>query len=104
MIEAENQTVFRVAVHNRGQGFVPIHGQLTISAARGHALRLSDGYGRWLYPGEESELRFIAKNKLPDGRYQLNLEMRTSPDGEPKTQTLNIQLPVKETQSLASAR
>ena len=91
-VDEGDRTEFRLMVTNNGSGHTPVHVGLQVSAAAGHAIHLADGYGRWLAPGETREMRFAPEVALPAGRYQLQLNMFMSPDKEPETRTLNVQL------------
>ncbi|TWT76443.1 hypothetical protein CA13_69370 [Planctomycetes bacterium CA13] len=91
-LEVDGFTSFLLAVTNQGAGYVPIHADLQVADEHGHAWRLSDGYGRWIAPGETRELRFIPEQRLVKGNYQLSLGLQTTPDQPAKTQTLIISL------------
>lgn len=90
-------TGFRVTVSNQGLGYVPIDAELRITALAGGGLSLADGYGRWLAPGETRELKFMPEKRLPDGEYQLNLVVRTTPEAPATSTTLELALPLAQT-------
>lgn len=89
-------TGFRVTVHNRGVGYVPIDAELRISSLSGGSLVMADGFGKWLAPGQDRHLDFVPEKRLPDGEYQLSLFVRTTPDAPVSTSTLNIKLPLEQ--------
>lgn len=91
-IENAGLTSFRLSVTNQGEGFVPVHAELQIADTRGHVINLSDGYGRWLDPGESRELRFTPEQTLAAGDYQLTLKCQTTADQPSTTKTLVITL------------
>ncbi|MFK8113656.1 MAG: hypothetical protein AB8B91_15750 [Rubripirellula sp.] len=101
-VEKAGHTSFRLLVTNEGEGYAPVHADLQIAKETGHALLLADGFGRWLKPGESRELAFMPRESLPAGSYQVSLNLQTSPEQEPVTQTLNIQLSPEATKSVAT--
>jgi hypothetical protein len=90
----EGITSFRVSVSNKGLGYVPIDAELRISAAAGGSIAMADGFGKWLAPGETRDLDFLPTVELTDGEYQLSLFIRTTPEAEVSTSTLNITMPL----------
>lgn len=91
-LEKNGQTSFRLMVTNQGQGYAPVHADLVVAKENGRAVSLSDGYGRWLKPGESRELMFEPPYSLEAGKYQVSLNVQTTPEEEPYTQTLIIEL------------
>ena len=71
---------FVMKVENRGDGYEPLLGELKLAAKTGHAMELTDGYGRWLAPGKSRELQFYVPQSVQPGPHQLILKV-TSRDG-----------------------
>ena len=91
-LEQNGVTSFRLAVTNKGEGFVPIHADLRVADTKGRAFDLADGYGRWLRPHETRELAFIPDTVFEAGDYQLSLSFKTTKDQPPVERTLVITL------------
>ena len=98
--EDESQE-FTVAVANKDESFVPVNAELIVSQESGRALKLTAGYGRWLGPGEESQLRFKCPRPLTAGEYQLSLRVDTHEGHTPVERRVVVQL--KETSGAGSA-
>lgn len=82
LYQQDGVSAFRMTVKNQGQGFVPLHAELEIGSQIGREMHMTSGYGRWLSPGESTELRFIPRRPLAPGEYQLSLQSRTF-EGQP---------------------
>ncbi|MDA8745276.1 hypothetical protein N9N28_11630 [Rubripirellula amarantea] len=91
-VQQGGMTSFRFPVTNTGEGYLPVDGRLEIADGSGHALKLADGYGKWLRPGETRELAFSPNRGLPAGKYQLKLHVETKDGIEPFDQTLIVDL------------
>ena len=92
----DGHTSFCLLVKNTGSAYVPVHGDLRVADSKGRIWDLTDGYGRWLEPGETRELRFMPEAKLEHGDYQLSIAVSTTADQEPITQTLVVELGADE--------
>jgi len=96
-IEQDGFTSFHLTVTNRGTGYVPVHADLQVADTHGRSMTLSDGFGRWMAPGEERELSFLPPHRLLKGDYQLSLGVQTTADQPLETQTLIIKLDPSDT-------
>ena len=70
---------FMVPVRNPGNIHAPLTGTLTLTEPRGRSITLAAGFGRWLLPGRSEELRFLLKQPLPPGIWELRTEISAGP-------------------------
>jgi len=79
---------------NEGAAHFPLNARMTLSDDEGHQVRYFAGHGRWLLPGDSTDLRFRMKDAVPPGRYTLRIHMDTKPGLAP----IEIKTPVELTQ------
>ena len=64
-------------LENKGVVHFPLNARMSLTDADGNRARFIAGYGRWLLPGDSSELRFRLKGTIPPGRYTLRIQVDT---------------------------
>ena len=89
---AWNGEAFTATATNRSAAYTPIAAELAVGGPGGLRLRLEDGYGRWVAPGERLELAFRPAEVMPAGDYQLILEVSTRDGFPPIVRELNFAL------------
>lgn len=77
---------------NKGSVHFPLNARMTLSDAEGHRVRFVAGYGRWLLPGDSTELRFRMKDAIPAGRYTLRIQIDTKEGLAPVEITTPVEL------------
>ncbi len=77
---------------NKGTVHFPLNARMTLSDAEGHRVRFVAGYGRWLLPGDSTELRFRMKDAIPAGRYTLRIQLDTKEGQAPVEITTPVEL------------
>ncbi|MBC8115500.1 MAG: hypothetical protein H7062_14035 [Candidatus Saccharimonas sp.] len=77
---------------NKGAVHFPLNARMTLSDAEGHRVRFVAGYGRWLLPGDSTELRFRMKDAIPAGRYTLRIQIDTKEGLAPVEITTPVEL------------
>ena len=90
--EQAGRQQFRLSAANHGDGFAPVHGSLEITDEQGHRMTLTAGFGKWIYPGQSSDLVFRPDFALQPGKYQLVLMLQTFDNLPPNRTTKVIQL------------
>lgn len=69
-----------VPLTNTGDVHLPLSGQILLMAENGARSELLAGFGRWLLPGRQTELRFRLPNDLRSGeQYQLTTDIEFGP-------------------------
>ena len=63
-------------VTNLGDVHLPLHAKLILTDARGGTAELLGGFGRWVLPGADGELRFYPPVPLPAGIYRVRAEIQ----------------------------
>lgn len=72
---------FRIAVENTGSLHFPVDARLTITSELGRRYQIFGGFGRWVMPGQKSQIAFRLDFPLPPDKYKLKCEFITG--GEP---------------------
>lgn len=85
-------TVIVVGATNRGEQHVAPAAKLRIANPLGQSVEIDAGFGRWILPGEQTELRFPVKS-LPAGRYDLDLIVADQRTTSEFTHHLKIEAP-----------
>ncbi|WP_236624784.1 hypothetical protein [Rhodopirellula sp. SWK7] len=83
---------FTMKVQNRGDGYAPLFADLKLAATKGHPVKLSDGFGAWLAPGQTRELQFVVPETTQPGPYQITLDVRSANDLIVAERTLMLEL------------
>lgn len=79
-------------LQNKGAVHFPLNARMTLSDAEGHRVRYVAGFGRWLMPGDATDLRFRMKDTLPSGRYTLRIQIDTKEGLAPVEITTPVEL------------
>ena len=93
----QKSPTFLVKVANTGNTHSSLDGRITLSDDAGQTVHMFAGYGRWLLPGESSELRFPLGGFPPEGNYQMRTEIRFAESSEPLARVDNIRLAPPQT-------
>jgi hypothetical protein len=64
---------FVVPINNDGEVHAALNAKLVMTDAFGRAVEMQSGYGRWLLPGKQTELRFKTEFAPPPGDYRFKL-------------------------------
>ncbi len=91
-LENDGYNTFQLQVTNHGDCFVPINASLSVDDGKGRYSSMTDGYGRWLAPGEVRMLRFDPQMRLGAGDQQVALVVETYPGLEPTKRTVVIKI------------
>ncbi len=91
-LENDGYNTFQLQVTNHSDSFVPINALLSVDDGKGRYASMTDGYGRWLAPGEARILQFDPKMRLGTGEQQVSLVVETYPDMEPTKRTVVIKI------------
>lgn len=83
---------FVLRIENQGQGYAPLYGLLKLAAQEGLPAEMSDGFGKWLAPGESRELKFMVSPKTQPGPHQITLDVRSADDQVVVQRTLVLEL------------
>lgn len=78
-----SRPTFVVPVVNKGKIHVPLEAKMVVTDVRGHTLEIPAGFGRWLFPGDGSELRFRLQSMLKPGKYQIDVVISQGEGVEP---------------------
>ncbi len=81
--------VFHLTATNNSPGFVPLNGVLELTDDQGRRSTITAGFGKWIYPGQTSEIEFRTEGVLQPGTYQTVLSMQTF-ENLPATATTNV--------------
>lgn len=73
---------FVVPIANSGTMHLPLHATLSMVDAFGRIVEMEAGFGRWLLPGTESELRFRTRFAPPPGEYRCRLTLAGGTEDE----------------------
>jgi hypothetical protein len=73
---------FVVPIANSGTMHLPLHAKLSMVDAFGRIVEMEAGFGRWLLPGGESELRFRTRFAPPPGEYRCHLTLASGTEDE----------------------
>jgi len=73
---------FELSLENTGGKHLAPHASLRVTDELGRQINSEAGFERWILPGETSQLRFPTP-KLPEGKYQLEVEVTPTPGGTP---------------------
>ncbi len=74
---------FVVPIHNNGEVHAALNAKLVMTDAFGRVVEMRSGYGRWVLPSQQTELRFRTKFAPPPGDYQFRLTIDGSNEMEP---------------------
>jgi len=96
---------FAIPVTNRGLRHVPLEGRLSLVDGFGRGLVTEAGYGKWLLPGESSELFFGFRQPPPPGTYTVRAEISQGESLPPlqMQQTLQLSTMLQESMSTSKA-
>ncbi|WP_236621275.1 hypothetical protein [Rhodopirellula sallentina] len=83
---------FTMKIQNEGEGYAPLFAQLNLAAQQGHPIKMSDGFGAWLTPGESRELQFMVPASLQPGAYQIKLDVRSANETVVAQRTLMLEI------------
>jgi len=72
---------FRSTVENTGTLHFPVDARLTITSELGRRYQVFGGFGRWVMPGQSTQVTFRLDSPLPPDKYKLKCEFITG--GEP---------------------
>ena len=86
------QSGFAIKVMNNSNEYVPVNAILNVNGELGTTMLLEAGYGAWIAPGSEQELRFVPTSKLPADQYSIQFVLVTREGAQPITRELNISL------------
>lgn len=75
-IPKDNYPCFRIQVNNSGQIHQPLHARLIIMAESGTRTTVPAGFGKWLMPGQTTDLEFRLDRPLPPGKYSITTELQ----------------------------
>ncbi len=67
---------FRSLVINQGTTHLALDARLLIASQSGQRQVLTGGFGKWLLPGQSTNLEFRLDRELTPGNYQLVLEVQ----------------------------
>ncbi|MCA8997065.1 MAG: hypothetical protein KDA80_08765, partial [Planctomycetaceae bacterium] len=70
-------------VKNVGKRHTPLNGSLTVTSVDGASMTLAAGYGRWILPGGEDQLRFRFRTIPPNGQYNIRITLDLGPEKDP---------------------
>ncbi len=79
-------------LENKGIVHFPLNARMALTDADGNRVRFIAGYGRWLLPGDSTELRFRMKDAIPAGRYTLRIQVDTKEGSAPIELTTPVEL------------
>ena len=82
---------FVLPILNRGAVHLPLHGHLTVIDGSGKRIDIPAGYGRWVLPGQQDELRFPVRGHIAPGTYSVKVEVEKG-GLEPHTITQPVQV------------
>ncbi|MFG0291439.1 MAG: hypothetical protein ACF8CQ_24960 [Rhodopirellula sp. JB044] len=83
---------FTMKIQNDGEGYAPLFAQLNLAAEQGHPIKMSDGFGAWLTPGQSRELQFMVPESLQPGPYQIKLDVRSANETVVAERTLMLEI------------
>jgi hypothetical protein len=72
-----------VPIRNNGEVHAAINAKLVMTDAFGRAVEMRSGYGRWILPSQQTELRFKTEFAPPPGDYRFKLTIDGSNAMEP---------------------
>lgn len=81
---------FKALLTNSGNKHLALDARLLIISEDGRRIMIPAGYGRWLMPGEQSDLEFRLPSTLPPGEYQLICDVQNGTNPIVKTQTFSV--------------
>lgn len=74
---------FVVPIRNNGEVHAALNAKLVMTDAFGRAVEMRSGYGRWILPSEQTDLRFKTEFAPPPGDYRFKLTIDGSNAMEP---------------------
>lgn len=81
---------FKAMLTNSGNKHLPLDARLLVISEEGRRMMIPAGYGRWLMPGEQSDLEFRLPAPLPPGEYQLICDVQNGTNPIVKTQVFSV--------------
>ncbi len=66
---------FVVTLSNPGSVHAPVDGRITLMSESGQLMDIRAGFGKWLMPGDSTDLAFPVRNPPENGSYQLQTEI-----------------------------
>lgn len=81
---------FRSVVTNQGPAHLPLEARLLIASESGQRSVLSGGFGKWLMPGESTNLEFRLDRELTPGNYQIICELQNGQEPVIKKQMITV--------------
>jgi len=81
---------FRSVVSNQGSIHIPLEARLLIASESGQRRVLAGGFGKWLMPGESSNLEFRLDRELTPDNYQIICEMQNGQEPIIKKQMISV--------------
>ncbi len=81
---------FRTVISNQGNAHVPLDAKLHIASEGGQRRLLTGGFGKWLLPGESTNLEFRLDSELTPGNYQIFCEVETGQEPIVKKQAITV--------------
>lgn len=81
-----------IPVKNNGNVHLALNATMQIQTPFGENVEVNGGFGRWVLPGDEGDVKFRVKGDVPSGTYQTSIKIKTGHGKEPITlnRTLNI--------------
>lgn len=92
LVNEGGKALFQIIVENKGDQFVPIHGDMELAHEQGERMNLAAGFGRWIAPGQRQHLQFIPLQNIAAGKYQITTQIKTFPDEPPLNKTVIVDL------------
>lgn len=83
---------FVLPVANSGTRHIPLFAEMVLSSPDGSTDPIRAGYGRWLLPGESTELRFRMSTLPPPGEYRAEARIYLGEGIEPLSVVETVQL------------
>ena len=77
-----NPPAFVVPLANSGSMHLPLNATLSMVDAFGRIVEMEAGFGRWILPGTQSELRFRTRFAPPPGEYRCQLSIAGGSEDE----------------------
>lgn len=88
-----NRPGFVLRLQNNGPVHLPLNGRLVFRDVTGQRVEVTAGYGRWLLPGQEGEIRFPLHRPLSAGVYPITVALEAGEGTEPVQITEEVKVP-----------